>query len=489
MKKLYKFLCVIMTIFISFNLVSCKNTNDDNNDVSNNVVPEEQIETPVIECNHNYEFTNISIAEDSEVSRPGIYTCSKCNHQKTQSLTYEDIGLPTIDFKGSLDGISKENELKISLSYNSEELKFDCDAKIKVQGASSSLLPKKNYTIKLYKSGTNFDKKHKVELVDGWGEENKYCLKANYIDYSQARNVVSGKLYGQIVKSRNNGDNLEELYNGGAIDGYPVVIFLNGSFLGLYTMNIPKDKWLFDMDDYDPEDDAEIRKEAILMADGWTESTALREPINPNYVSSQWELEFCSTEEYEEVGTDWVAESFNEFIAFLNNNNGYELKEHLDEYIDVERAIDCFIYTNMIFAGDNTAKNMLWVTYDGGDTWIPSMYDMDGTWGLFCGGTLYETDYIKKTILSNNELYNKLQLFYAEEIKERYIELRSSVLSYSNIEEEFKTFFDLIPDFVREAEKSKWPDVHSQETNNFDHILNFTGLRLSLLDEYFIFKQ
>ena len=41
-----------------------KNTNDDNNDVSNNVVPEEQIETPVIECNHNYEFTNISIAED-----------------------------------------------------------------------------------------------------------------------------------------------------------------------------------------------------------------------------------------------------------------------------------------------------------------------------------------------------------------------------------------------------------------------------------------
>ena len=31
--------------------------------------------------------------------------------------------------------------------------------------------------------------------------ENKYCLKANYIDYSQSRNVVSGKIFGEIVKS------------------------------------------------------------------------------------------------------------------------------------------------------------------------------------------------------------------------------------------------------------------------------------------------
>ena len=123
------------------------------------------------------------------------------------------------------------------------------------------------------------------------------------MDYSQARNVVSAKLFGQIVHSRNIKDEINDLYNGGAIDGYPVVIYHNGSFLGLYTMNIPKDKWLFGMDDYDPGKDESITKHAILMGNTWTNSVVLKESMNSDYVSSGWELEFCSTEETN-IGTD-----------------------------------------------------------------------------------------------------------------------------------------------------------------------------------------
>ena len=31
----------------------------------------------------------------------------------------------------------------------------------------------------------------------------------------------------------------------GAIDGFPVLVFNNGNYVGLYTWNIPKDKWNF----------------------------------------------------------------------------------------------------------------------------------------------------------------------------------------------------------------------------------------------------
>lgn len=465
MKNLTKIFCFIIMVFLCLNTVGCKKAE---------------------ECAHAYNLTGLSVDENLNIDKPGVYTCSKCSAQKIQSVGYEELGLPTIDFSGSLDGISKENELGISIKYKDDNQEFDCDAKIKVQGASSAGYDKKNYTIKFYQKDTNYDKKYKVELVEGWGKENKYCLKANYVDYSQARNVVSAKLYGEIAKSRQYNDEINNLYNGGAIDGYPVVIFLNGAFLGLYTLNIPKDKWLFDMEDYDPEKHQEVPKQAMLMADDWGNSTCLKETMNYDFNSSGWDLEFCSTEDHE-IGTDWVAYSFNRFITFLNNSTNEELKNGLEQYVDINRAIDCFIYTNVIHGVDNTAKNILWVTYDG-TKWIPSMYDLDGTWGLFWNGFIYDNETIATNILINNLLYEKLVELYFDEIAQRYIELRSNILSFSNIKETFEAFFNSIPQIIRNAEKAKWTKVPNQEANNLGQIIEFTTLRLTILDEYFIFN-
>ena len=475
MKKFLKLLYSTFVFILVFNFVACGKN-------SNNLDSQNVTETP--KCSHDFKLTQLAVESQTEEFKTGIYTCSKCNNTKELEVGYKEIGLPVIDFTGSLEGISKENELKISVKYSSEEQAFDCDAKIKVQGATSASYPKKNYTIKLYEKDTDYNKKHKVELVDGWGKENKYCLKANWVDYSQARNVVSAKLYGQIVNSRTTEDKINELYNGGAIDGYPVVIYLNNSFLGLYTMNIPKDKWLFDMDDYDPDEDTEIRKEAILMADTWTNSTFLKETINSDFISSGWELEFCSTEGTD-IGTKWVTESFNKFINFLKNNDGEDLKSGLSNYVDIDRAIDCLIYTNLLYARDNVAKNILWVTYDG-VKWIPSMYDMDGTWGLMYDGSMYD-EYSQSLIghLLNEKLFKN----YKIEIKNRYSELRSEVLSLSNITSTFESFFELIPEIIRDVEQLKWSEVPSQKENNLEQILEFTSIRLSVLDEYFVFNN
>ncbi len=69
--------------------------------------------------------------------------------------------------------------------------------------------PKKNFTIKLFKDSERNQKK-KVAFKN-WGEQNKFCLKANWIDISHARNVVSARLWGDVVKSRNNYNELPEL--------------------------------------------------------------------------------------------------------------------------------------------------------------------------------------------------------------------------------------------------------------------------------------
>ena len=106
MKNLFTGLFSILFIFaFVFSLTACKQTKN---------------------CNHSYELVDLSTIIQSEIKKPGIYTCSKCQHTKTQEASYKEIGLPIIDFTGSLDGISKENELKISIKYSSNEQIFEC---------------------------------------------------------------------------------------------------------------------------------------------------------------------------------------------------------------------------------------------------------------------------------------------------------------------------------------------------------------------------
>ncbi len=385
--------------------------------------------------------------------------------------------MPVLNIDGNLDGISKENKVIVPVSYVQEgknAQSFSCYATLKYQGATSLNYDKKNFSIQFFKD-EKCTGKNKITFVDSWGKQSKYCLKANYVDYSQSRNVVSAKLYGQVVKAGYNVmDELKNLPNGGAIDGFPVVVNLKGEFLGLYTLNIPKDKWMFDMDDEDVE-------QAILMADDWTDSTFLKQNVSYDFSSTGWDLEYCSTED---TDTRWVCDSFNEMMNFVNENDGVRFQNGIGRYIDIDRTIDSMLHTFFICAADNVAKNILWVTFDG-KTWFSSCYDLDGTWGLIWNGTFgYDpkTFMLPKDLAGSNRLWAKLYANFYEDICYRYAELRESVYTMENIEKLFTNFDNLIDEDVKLLERQKWPNVPSQNTNNISQILKFAQERIATFD-------
>ncbi len=463
MKKCNKIVCVIISLLLVLFNFACSNEESSSS----------QKENCTITSNHAYRLIDLEYQE-SEIERCGTFTCENCNIRIQKSITTEDLGLPIVEFFGSLDGISKDKKVKVGVKYTSEENNFECDATLKVQGASSSYYPKKNFTIQLFEKETDYDEKFKVRMSDKWGKESKYCLKANWIDFSHARNIVSAKLYGQVSKSRNIADEFNQLVNGGAIDGFPVVIYLNGNFHGLYTWNIPKDSWLFKMEDED-------LHQALVMADDWTNSTALSAPVSNDFLSSGWELEYCSTEDTE--GTDWVVDSLNDMINFLNNYRGNDFKEKLSTYINVERAIDCMLHTALINGCDNLSKNIIWVTYDG-TQWMPCVYDMDSTWGLVWDGkSYYQSTYLEfKNLNGANVLWRRLFEYYEQEIANRYFELRETVYSIDNIKNEFSTFINQIPTFVYFCEAFKWQEIPSISSSDYFQIISFATQRLEYLD-------
>ena len=147
--------------------------------------------------------------------------------------------IPKVFFGGALQ--QTKDAAVVPFRYISKTQDISGYAEIKAQGNSSMSYPKKNQTVKLFRDA-DCTEKLKVDFK-GWGAQNKHVYKANWIDLSHARNVVSARLWADVVKSRAGYENLPELLrtspNQGAVDGFPVKVYAAGVYQGRYTLNIP----------------------------------------------------------------------------------------------------------------------------------------------------------------------------------------------------------------------------------------------------------
>mgnify|MGYP003504583333 FL=1 len=102
------------------------------------------------------------------------------------SEPHED-DIPKVFINGTIP--TTKDDVNAELTYISKTFTFHAYITIKCQGTSSMKYPKKNFTIKLFEDAERSQKK-KIGFKH-WGEQNKFCLKANWIDLSHCRNVIS----------------------------------------------------------------------------------------------------------------------------------------------------------------------------------------------------------------------------------------------------------------------------------------------------------
>lgn len=382
----------------------------------------------------------------------------------------EELDMPKVFFNG--DKPTDKTSVHATIEYISKTEHFKAYVDIKCQGTSSMAYPKKNYTIKMFSDEAKTTKLKKD--FKGWGKQSKFCLKANYIDHSHARNIVSAKLWGQVVKSRSDFDTLpEELKtspNYGAVDGFPIKVYYNGTYEGVYTWNIPKDGWMNNMDD-------KLDTHCILCGEEYS-SGCFREAN-----ASLW------SDELHDVMPANIVTSFNAFQNFVINSSDDEFKTGLSTYADVNSLIDYYIFQYVVCGLDSMGKNQLFFTYDG-TKWIASSYDMDSTFGLYWNGQSFvsatyrmQEDYESMgSGRPGNLLYIRLEELFYEEIKARYAELRAGVLSYANIVNEFEKFMDVIGKDLYAEDLTLYTEIPSGDTNNIQQIRSYTRDRLAYVD-------
>lgn len=390
--------------------------------------------------------------------------------------------IPRVYVDGILPTTKEQGKMTLTFKYVSNSAEFNGWVQLKVQGDSSASYPKKNFNVSMFE-----DEACTIKLKKNfrkWGNSNKYTWKANWIDITQARNVVNGKLWGEICASRSDIESyptaLLESPNYGTVDGFNMILFVNGEYWGRYTWNMKKDSQMFNMDE-------EVETNACLIADD-NSLPCLFRAIPTVTEDVDW------TDEIHGTAPASIVTSFQNFVSFVQNSTNAQFKSNIGNYCYVTSLIDRWIYAWVIGFKGGFAKSQRFDTYDG-TKWIAGTYDMDTTWMLMWNGSgfyssmVYPTDYYTDTPNNaTNLLWDKVVANFSTEIKARYAELRQGALSNANIISLFETFWktqtpDLIAeDYASSTGDGEFTNIPSKTTNTKQKLRQIIHDRLAYCD-------
>jgi hypothetical protein len=148
---------------------------------------------------------------------------------------------------------SKGRTINTITTINVDGQVFQSFGTIEVQGSSSALMPKKNWTMAFFTDDTRVSAIN-VKLGHMMPHD-ELVWKANFVDNTQTRNNVANRIWGEMVQSRKTfpksevdkvtiagGVGLAHVPTGalGHVDGFPAVVYINNEFYGLGALNIGK---------------------------------------------------------------------------------------------------------------------------------------------------------------------------------------------------------------------------------------------------------
>ena len=346
------------------------------------------------------------------------------------------------------------------------------------QGHSSLQFEKKNITLKLYED----EGCHTKAWLSLFGDtpQFRYTLHANYIDVTSARNLAANRLWEAVTDSRPDlPEQIAAMDHLGAVDGEPVLLFINGALAGIYTFDLPKDEVTYGI--------TEKPKEAmfVINTDG-AECSHFRAAVKDGELRDVFDQEYPDPEK-----ATWPLNSVNRLLEFVAGNDGDAFREGVGRYLDVDAALDYLITAYTLGLTDNFSKNAILWTFDG-EQWIFGLYDMDTACGLSLNGDqIYPADAFlpardaqgQWSSGTDNLLWDRLLNAFPERLTARYEALRADILSTDNILSVFHEITDLIPDNCYDAELALRTDSLPCYTAGKEQFRDYLTQHIALLDD------
>ena len=389
------------------------------------------------------------------------------------------------------------------------------------QGNSSLGYPKRNFEADFCEDEWVGDKTPEINFGD-WVTQDGFHFKAYYYDRFRGLAVVCYKLYDQVIADRggfkgrawSRSGVQHKKFDEKALchpDGFPVAVYLNGNYLGLFSwqlkkhrknMNLIKDvpemihidgettrpalfagsvKWyyceirnpkkmyLMNGEEYDKDERGELMDET---------SAFYNLPDDTEKVKKDKEIT-AKTKSYIVQLGDYYNQMYDLYKAKVG---AAQMREETEKRFDVPGLIDYWLFTIMTNNYDGMFGNWQWATWDG-QKWFVNPYDLDCTFGLEnYGRFIYPPNVCsyRGNIAMTYHPFVWLKSYYWDDVLARYAQLRDNhIFDTENIMSLLYDWLGRIDDDIFAEEWIKWPNSPciSEEiiSENWEHVNNWSG--------------
>ena len=340
------------------------------------------IDESLVESTESYDFGTVTV-DDTFTIKTVIGST-----EKEYQLIFTT--LPTIMFYTN-DEIVDEPKISSKIVINdiiSEEM-YDLFSGIEIRGGTSQQYPKVSYDIELWedKEGVDTEKERLFNLRN----DDDWILDAMWIDHSNSRNIIGMNIW-ESFASATYFEEEEEARLGQS--GEYIELFINDEYMGIYSVNEQIDKKQLKLDDDEG---------MLFKGESWTLSTNFNGIDEEPTVSNRWsgyELKYPD-ENFDEL----VWSPLVDLISLVAYSDDNDFISSIEQMIDIDNAIQYFIFVNLIQALDNNGKNLYLLRYKLGYPLNFAPWDLDITFGN--NSTEWFGNPDVQTIISNN-LFNRL---------------------------------------------------------------------------------
>lgn len=384
---------------------------------------------------------------------------------------------------------------------------FEKYIEMDIHGRTSAAFKKKNYTFDFF-NDKEYSDSAKLRFGD-WVSMDSFYFQGWYSDAFRGIDIIGYQLYQEIIKTRGflkdkpykkviykdavssatENTNTEQNLSKNALCtplGFPVILYHEGKFFGVYTVMLKKNRENFLMDKKDYKavmldldtgsivsgvkdwGSFEIRNpKTLICVDGskydGDNPKELIDENSENYSSTNKDMVNTAKTKKAILG---LANAFAEVqTAISENKTTEEIKGIIESHYDIDYLIDYLIFSNVVYNVDGWGGNWQWTTWDG-VKWNPNPYDLNATFGLDPYGILASE--ALPSILSRS-IATVVLKYYLEEIKTRFKYLRNNnVITVENIIGLFKTWVDRIGTDNFKNEFKVWDSTPSQRPSNLN---------------------
>ena len=413
-----------------------------------------------------------------------------------------------VNIKGELPtskGKTTKGEIQF---YDMQGNYFKKFIEMDIHGRTSAMYKKKNYTFDFYNDIACSDP-FVIKFGD-WVSMDSYYFQGWYSDAFRGIDIIEYKLYQQIISTRgylkdkpykyftlkdlssNGSENSKDIVDNFAKNalctpmGFPVIMYLDGEFWGIYTIMLKKNRENFRMSkkDYNAVMLDLDHGDIVYGVKNW-ESFEIRNPKklicmdgskydgdNPKELIDE------SSENFNPLNEDMVntvktkkailrlADSYNSVKEAVSlNKTSEEIKTIIENFYNVDYIIDYLIFSNVIQNEDGWGGNWQWTTWDG-VKWNPNPYDLNNSIGIDAFGT---TAHSPVHTVFKSAITRYVYDYYLDEIKNRYKYLRDcNIISVKNIMYIFDSWIHRIGTDNFAKEFKKWNTTPSQRDSNLN---------------------